>query len=74
MKEETRRAGRGSLGGLHDIVRALQSSRRFLDVLEMTGEQARTRIGEVEQAYLTSAGGDVAAGEADLHQQHPEQA
>ena len=26
--------------------------------LDLTGEQARTRIGEVEQAYLTSAGGD----------------
>ena len=34
--------------------------------LDLTGEQARTRIGEVEQAYLTSAGGDVTAGEADL--------
>jgi branched-chain amino acid transport system ATP-binding protein len=34
--------------------------------LDLTGEDARTRIGEVEQAYLTSAGGDVAAGEADL--------
>jgi branched-chain amino acid transport system ATP-binding protein len=34
--------------------------------LDLTGEQARTRIGEVEQAYLTSAGGDVKAGEADL--------
>jgi branched-chain amino acid transport system ATP-binding protein len=26
--------------------------------LDLTGEDARTRIGEVEQAYLTSAGGD----------------
>jgi branched-chain amino acid transport system ATP-binding protein len=34
--------------------------------LDLTGEQARTRIGEVEQAYLTSAGGDVGAGEAEL--------
>jgi len=34
--------------------------------LDLTGEQARTRIGEVEQAYLTSAGGDVVAGEAQL--------
>jgi branched-chain amino acid transport system ATP-binding protein len=34
--------------------------------LDLTGEQARTRIGDVEQAYLTSAGGDVATGEADL--------
>jgi branched-chain amino acid transport system ATP-binding protein len=34
--------------------------------LDLTGEQARGRIGEVEQAYLTSAGGDVKAGEADL--------
>jgi hypothetical protein len=34
--------------------------------LDLTGEDARTRIGEVEQAYLTSAGGDVQAGEADL--------
>lgn len=30
---------------MHDIVRALQSSRRFLDVLEMTGEQARVALG-----------------------------
>ena len=34
--------------------------------LDLTGEQARTRIGELEQAYLTSAGGDVEAGEAQL--------
>ncbi|MBS1879361.1 MAG: ATP-binding cassette domain-containing protein [Actinobacteria bacterium] len=34
--------------------------------LDLTGEQARTRIGEVEQAYLTSVGGDVKAGEVDL--------
>jgi branched-chain amino acid transport system ATP-binding protein len=26
--------------------------------LDLTGEQARTRIGDVEQAYLTAAGGD----------------
>jgi branched-chain amino acid transport system ATP-binding protein len=34
--------------------------------LDMTGEQARSRIGDVEQAYLTSAGGDVATGDAEL--------
>lgn len=34
--------------------------------LDLSGEQARGRIGEVEQAYLTSAGGDVEAGEAQL--------
>jgi branched-chain amino acid transport system ATP-binding protein len=34
--------------------------------LDLTGEQARRRIGDVEQAYLTSAGGSVEAGEADL--------
>ena len=45
MVKDGRRAGRGSLSGLHDIVRALQSSRRFLDVLEMTGEQARAALG-----------------------------
>lgn len=38
--------------------------------LDLTGEQARHRIGEVEQAYLTSAGGDVDVGEADLAAQH----
>jgi len=38
--------------------------------LDLTGEQARHRIGEVEQAYLTSAGGDVNAGEADLAAHH----
>ncbi|HYC80316.1 MAG TPA: ATP-binding cassette domain-containing protein [Solirubrobacterales bacterium] len=38
--------------------------------LDLTGEQARGRIGEVEQAYLTSAGGDADAGEADLAGQH----
>ena len=34
--------------------------------LDLTGEQARVRIGEVEQAYLTAAGGDASdlAGEA----------
>ena len=34
--------------------------------LDLTGEQARSRIGDVEQAYLTSAGGNVAAGDAEL--------
>jgi len=38
--------------------------------LDLSGEQARTRIGEVEQAYLTSAGGDAEAGEADLAAEH----
>jgi branched-chain amino acid transport system ATP-binding protein len=38
--------------------------------LDLTGEDARTRIGEVEQAYLTASGGDVAAGEADLAARH----
>jgi branched-chain amino acid transport system ATP-binding protein len=38
--------------------------------LDLTGADARTRIGEVEQAYLTSAGGDIAAGEADLAAEH----
>jgi branched-chain amino acid transport system ATP-binding protein len=40
--------------------------------LDLTGEQARTRIGDVEQAYLTSAGGDVAAGDAELATEHRE--
>ncbi|HEY2053799.1 MAG TPA: ATP-binding cassette domain-containing protein [Solirubrobacterales bacterium] len=39
--------------------------------LDLTGEQARTRIGEVEQAYLTSAGGDTGRGEADLAARPP---
>jgi branched-chain amino acid transport system ATP-binding protein len=34
--------------------------------LDLTGEQARHRIGEVEQAYLTSAGGDATKGDAEL--------
>jgi branched-chain amino acid transport system ATP-binding protein len=34
--------------------------------LDLTGEQARQRIGDVEQAYLTSSGVDVAAGAAEL--------
>jgi branched-chain amino acid transport system ATP-binding protein len=34
--------------------------------LDLTGEQARTRIGEVEQAYLTSGGGSVEAAEAEI--------
>jgi branched-chain amino acid transport system ATP-binding protein len=34
--------------------------------LDLTGEQARSRIGDVEQAYLTSAGGSVEAGDAEL--------
>ncbi len=41
--------------------------------LDLTGEQARTRIGEVEQAYLTSAGGDVAKGDAELAAEHNSQ-
>jgi branched-chain amino acid transport system ATP-binding protein len=35
--------------------------------LDLTGEDARVRIGEVEQAYLTSAGGDA----SDLATQAP---
>jgi branched-chain amino acid transport system ATP-binding protein len=38
--------------------------------LDLTGEQARQRIGEVEQAYLTSSGGSVEAGAADLKAVH----
>jgi branched-chain amino acid transport system ATP-binding protein len=38
--------------------------------LDLTGEQARGRIGEVEQAYLTSAGGDTEAGKAQLAAKH----
>jgi branched-chain amino acid transport system ATP-binding protein len=38
--------------------------------LDLTGADARTRIGEVEQAYLTASGGNVAAGEADLAARH----
>ncbi len=34
--------------------------------LDLSGEDARHRIGEVEQAYLTSAGGDVEHGEEAL--------
>jgi branched-chain amino acid transport system ATP-binding protein len=41
--------------------------------LDLTGEQARARIGEVEQAYLTSSGGDVAKGDAELAAEHNSQ-
>jgi branched-chain amino acid transport system ATP-binding protein len=34
--------------------------------LDLSGEEARKRIGDVEQAYLTSASGSVEKGEADL--------
>jgi branched-chain amino acid transport system ATP-binding protein len=34
--------------------------------LDLSGEEARRRIGDVEQAYLTSASGDVSQGEAEL--------
>ena len=34
--------------------------------LALSGEEARNRIGEVEQAYLTTASGSVEAGEASL--------
>jgi diguanylate cyclase (GGDEF)-like protein len=34
-----------SLNGLHNLVRALRSSRRFIDVLEIAGEQARGALG-----------------------------
>jgi diguanylate cyclase (GGDEF)-like protein len=33
-----------ALSGLHDILRALRSSHRFIDVLEMAGEQARSAL------------------------------
>ncbi len=40
--------------------------------LDLTGEDARKRIGDVEQAYLTSTGGDAVAGDAELarHQEN----
>jgi branched-chain amino acid transport system ATP-binding protein len=41
--------------------------------LDLTGEQARHRIGEVEQAYLTSSGGDVLKGDAELAAEHNSQ-
>jgi branched-chain amino acid transport system ATP-binding protein len=41
--------------------------------LDLTGEQARSRIGDVEQAYLTSAGGSVEAGQTELEREQPEQ-
>jgi branched-chain amino acid transport system ATP-binding protein len=34
--------------------------------LDLSGEEARKRIGDVERAYLTSAGGSVERGEAEL--------
>jgi hypothetical protein len=34
--------------------------------LSLSGEEARSRISEVEQAYLTGAGGSVEAEEAKL--------
>jgi branched-chain amino acid transport system ATP-binding protein len=37
--------------------------RRGIVALDLSGEDARHRIGEVEQAYLTSAGGDIEHGE-----------
>jgi branched-chain amino acid transport system ATP-binding protein len=40
--------------------------RRGRVVLDLSGEEARKRIGDVERAYLTSAGGDVGLGEAKL--------
>ena len=42
--------------------------RRGRVVLDLTGEEARKRIGDVERAYLTSAGGDVERGEAELEE------
>jgi hypothetical protein len=35
-----------------------------------TRSERRDRIGEVEQAYLTSAGGDVTGGDAKLAAEH----
>ena len=34
-----------ALHGLHDLVLALRSSRRFIDVLEISGEQALGALG-----------------------------
>jgi branched-chain amino acid transport system ATP-binding protein len=42
--------------------------RRGRVVLDLSGEEARKRIGDVERAYLTSAGGDVERGEAELRE------
>ncbi len=40
--------------------------RRGRVVLDLTGEEAQSRIGDVEQAYLTASGGSVEAGEKAL--------
>jgi len=40
--------------------------RRGRVALDVSGEEARKRIGDVEQAYLTSASGDIERGEAEL--------
>ncbi len=40
--------------------------RRGRVALDLSGEEARKRIGDVEQAYLTSASGDIERGEAEL--------
>jgi branched-chain amino acid transport system ATP-binding protein len=50
---------------LHYADRAIVMRRGRVE-LDLTGEEARRRIGDVEQAYLTSAGGSVADGEAKL--------
>ncbi len=44
--------------------------RRGRVVLDLTGEEAQSRIGDVEQAYLTASGGSVEAGEVDLAAKH----
>lgn len=40
--------------------------RRGRVALDLSGEEARKRIGDVERAYLTSAGGSVERGESEL--------
>jgi branched-chain amino acid transport system ATP-binding protein len=41
--------------------------------LDLTGEEARHRIGEVEQAYLTSSGVESSAAEQETHKQNSAQ-
>jgi hypothetical protein len=41
-------------------------------MLDLSGEEARKRIGDVERAYLTSAGGTVVRDEGGLERRPPD--
>jgi branched-chain amino acid transport system ATP-binding protein len=78
VREAADKQGMGVLMVEQHARKALRFSDRALVMrrgriaLDLSGEEARRRIGDVERAYLTSAGGSVERGEAELKGRGPD--